>query len=88
MATKAIGENCEVQLLVEGNDERNFFKAFIDHLKLPGRIDSTFGCNRLAEIVEQVLGFVLAVVRSGSRLRTGCGSQGARSLRRRKSMRQ
>lgn len=26
----------EVQLLVEGNDERNFFEAFTEHLHLPG----------------------------------------------------
>ena len=24
----------EVQLLVEGNDQRNFFEALVDHLKL------------------------------------------------------
>ena len=33
----------EIQLLVEGNDQRNFFEAFIDHLSLENIQIQNFG---------------------------------------------
>lgn len=32
-----------IQLLVEGNDQRNFFEAFVDHLKLEDIQVQNFG---------------------------------------------
>ena len=48
MAPKGIEQ--EIQLLVEGNDERNFFEAFIEHLRLRGvRVQVLDGKDRLLE---------------------------------------
>ena len=55
MAPDAIRE--EVQLLVEGNDERNFFEAFAKHLQLPNIQIRTFdGKDRLREFLETLAG--------------------------------
>ena len=45
-----------VQLLVEGNDQRNFFEAFIDHLSLGSIQIQNFGG------VSELRGFLLALV--------------------------
>ena len=43
----------EVQLLVEGNDERNFFEAFAEHLGLPNvQIQVLDGKDRLRDFLE------------------------------------
>lgn len=55
MATAAIRE--EVQLLVEGNDERNFFEAFAEHLSLGNvQIQAFDGKDRLREFLETLAG--------------------------------
>ena len=47
----------EVQLLVEGNDERNFFEAFAEHLQLPNvQIQAFGGKNRLRKFLETLAG--------------------------------
>ena len=47
----------EVQLLVEGNDERNFFEAFTRHLQLPSvQILALDGKDRLREFLEMLAG--------------------------------
>ena len=47
----------EVQLLVEGNDERNFFAAFTEHLQLPNVEIQAFGSkDRLREFLETLAG--------------------------------
>lgn len=47
----------EVQLLVEGNDERNFFAAFTEHLQLPNvEIQAFGGKDRLREFLETLAG--------------------------------
>ncbi len=45
----------EVQLLVEGNDQRNFFEAFVDHLSLTNVQIQNFGG------VTELRGFLLAL---------------------------
>ena len=46
----ATGIDQEVQLLVEGNDERNFFEAFVEHLQLANvQIQVLDGKDRLRE---------------------------------------
>ena len=50
--------NSRVQLLVEGNDQRNFFEAFIDHLSLADIQIQNFGG------VNELYGFLLALVNS------------------------
>lgn len=46
----------KIQLLVEGNDQRNFFGAFIDHLRLTDVQVQNFGG------VNELCGFLLALV--------------------------
>jgi hypothetical protein len=46
----------EIQLLVEGNDARNFFKAFVTHLELEGVQIQNFGG------VHELRGFLAAFV--------------------------
>ena len=46
----------KIQLLVEGNDQRNFFEAFIDHLRLTDVQVQNFGG------VNELRGFLLALV--------------------------
>ena len=42
-----------IQLLVEGNDQRNFFEAFIDHLSLENiQIQNFGGVNQLRDFLE------------------------------------
>ena len=48
--------NSRVQLLVEGNDQRNFFEAFIDHLSLADIQIQNFGG------VNELHGFLLTLV--------------------------
>lgn len=47
-----------VQLLVEGNDERNFFEAFIEYMRLPTvvQIQVLYGKDRLRESLETLAG--------------------------------
>lgn len=47
--------NSRIQLLVEGNDQRNFFEAFIDHLSLADIQIQNFGG------VNELHGFLLAL---------------------------
>ena len=55
MATEEIKH--EAQLLVEGNDERNFFKAFIERLQLAGvQVQVLDGKDRLRESLETLAG--------------------------------
>ena len=55
MAPKRIDR--EVQLLVEGNDERNFFEAFIEYLQLANiQIQVLDGKDRLRERLETLAG--------------------------------
>ena len=43
----------EIQLLVEGNDQRNFFEAFIDHLSLENiQIQNFGGVSELRDFLE------------------------------------
>ena len=53
---KAIQIEAAVQLLVEGNDQRNFFEAFISHLSLENIQVQNFGG------VDELRGFLLALV--------------------------
>ncbi len=46
----------EIQLLVEGNDQRNFFEAFSEHLSLPGIQIHNFGG------VDELRGYLAALV--------------------------
>ena len=46
----------DVQLLVEGNDQRNFFEALVEHLKLPGVQIRNFG--GVDELRNYLAGFV------------------------------
>ena len=47
----------EVQLLVEGNDERNFFEAFMAHFQLPGvQIQVLGGKDRLRTFLDTLPG--------------------------------
>ena len=47
----------EVQLLVEGNDERNFFEALIGHLQIANlQVQVLHGKNRLNESLETLAG--------------------------------
>ena len=47
----------EVQLLVEGNDERNFFEAFVGHLQVENlQIQVLHGKDRLNESLETLAG--------------------------------
>ena len=47
----------EVQLLVEGNDERNFFEAFIGHLQIANvQVQVLHGKDRLNEFLETLAG--------------------------------
>ena len=50
------GITSPIQLLVEGNDQRNFFEAFIEHLSLDNIQIQNFGG------VDQLRGFLLALV--------------------------
>ena len=53
----ATGIDQEVQLLVEGNDERNFFEAFVEHLQLANvQIQVLDGKDRLRESLETLAG--------------------------------
>ena len=54
--TKAIQIESEIQLLVEGNDQRNFFEAFKDHLSLTNIQVQNFGG------VDELRDFLLALV--------------------------
>lgn len=62
MATKRRNDPCEdpitsdIQLLVEGNDQRNFFEALVKHLKLPDIQIRNFGG------VTELRGFLAAFV--------------------------
>ena len=63
-----------IQLLVEGNDSRNFFEAFIEHLSLADIQIQNFGG------VYELSGFLRALVnapglpdRPEYRHRSGCG---------------
>ena len=47
----------EIQLLVEGNDQRNFFEAFIDHLSLENiQIQNFGGVSELRDFLEGLVG--------------------------------
>ena len=50
---KPTGIKSEIQLLVEGNDQRNFFEAFIDHLSLENiQIQNFGGVSELRNFLE------------------------------------
>lgn len=53
---RAIQIESAIQLLVEGNDQRNFFEAFIEHLALENIQVQNFGG------VDELRGFLLALV--------------------------
>ena len=55
---KPTGIKSQIQLLVEGNDQRNFFEAFIDHLSLEHiQIQNFGGVSELRDFLD---GFVSA----------------------------
>ena len=55
MATERIER--EIQLLVEGKDERNFFEAFLEHLQVANvQIQVLDGKDRLRESLETLAG--------------------------------